>query len=121
MKPKHLIACAATLAFSLSPAFAKDKGSAGFLTKAMEGNYAEVSMGDLAQKNGQSDGHEYFPAEIQRGNEQRCQDRACDGAQQRCQLFRGAAGVNFSGDQAHDGRLGNGSGDEKVPPRPNGP
>ena len=39
----------------VSAAYAKDKPSEAFLKKAIEGNYAEVSMGDLAQKNGQSD------------------------------------------------------------------
>jgi hypothetical protein len=39
---------------------AKDKASEAFLKKAIEGNYAEVSMGDLAQKNGQSDGVRSF-------------------------------------------------------------
>jgi hypothetical protein len=72
---------------------------------------------DKTEKNCQSDGYEYFSAEIQRGNKQRCQNCARDGAQQSRQLFRRAAGVNFSGDQAHGGRLGNSSGDEKVPPR----
>ena len=40
---------------SMAGAAAKDKGSETFLKKAIEGNFAEVSMGDLAQKNGQSD------------------------------------------------------------------
>jgi hypothetical protein len=39
---------------------AKDKASETFLKKAVEGNYAEVSMGDLAQKNGQSDSVKSF-------------------------------------------------------------
>ena len=43
------------LAISIVTASAKDKPSETFLTKAIEGNFAEVSMGDLAQKNGQSD------------------------------------------------------------------
>src|ERR1700712_1671073 len=42
-------------AFSVSAVLAKDKPSEAFLKKAIEGNFAEVSMGDLAQKNGQSD------------------------------------------------------------------
>ena len=41
---------------SASAAFAKDKASKSFLKKAIEGNYAEVKMGQLAQSNGQSDG-----------------------------------------------------------------
>src|ERR1044072_7710253 len=43
------------LALLMTGAVAKDKGSETFLKKAIEGNFAEVSMGDLAQKNGQSD------------------------------------------------------------------
>lgn len=47
---------ATLLALSISGVAAKDKASETFLRKAIEGNFAEVSMGDLAQKNGQSDG-----------------------------------------------------------------
>jgi putative membrane protein len=43
------------MAISIGTAWAKDKPGEAFLKKAIEGNYAEVSMGDLAQKNGQSD------------------------------------------------------------------
>jgi putative membrane protein len=43
------------MAISIATASAKDKQSEAFLKKAIEGNFAEVSMGDLAQKNGQSD------------------------------------------------------------------
>ena len=46
---------ATVLALSIATAFAKDKPSETFLKKAIEGNFAEVSMGDLAQKNGQGD------------------------------------------------------------------
>jgi predicted outer membrane protein len=49
-------ATAVSLGLSLGVAAAKDKPSEAFLKKAIEGNFAEVSMGDLAQKNGQSDG-----------------------------------------------------------------
>jgi len=38
-----------------SPSFAQDKASQKFLKEAMEGNLAEVQMGELAQKNGGSD------------------------------------------------------------------
>jgi hypothetical protein len=38
-----------------SPGFAQDKASQKFLKEAIEGNLAEVKMGELAQKNGQSD------------------------------------------------------------------
>jgi putative membrane protein len=44
------------LAISTANATAKDKPSQTFIKKAIEGNFAEVSMGDLAQKNGQSEG-----------------------------------------------------------------
>jgi putative membrane protein len=37
-----------------------DKASQTFLTKAIEGNYAEVEMGKLAQQNGQSAGVKSF-------------------------------------------------------------
>ena len=46
---------ATLMAISIANASAKDKLSETFLKKAIEGNFAEVSMGDLAQKNGQSD------------------------------------------------------------------
>jgi putative membrane protein len=39
---------------------AAEKPSQAFLKKAIEGNYAEVQMGQLAQKNGQSDGVKKF-------------------------------------------------------------
>jgi putative membrane protein len=48
------------LTLSICTASAKDKPGEAFLKKAIEGNYAEVSMGDLAQKNGQSDGVKSF-------------------------------------------------------------
>ena len=51
---------ATLMAFSIGIACAKDKPSEAFLKKAIEGNYAEVSMGDLAQKNGQSEGVKSF-------------------------------------------------------------
>jgi hypothetical protein len=53
----NVVARTATLlAISIASASAKDKLSETFLKKAIEGNFAEISMGDLAQKNGQSDG-----------------------------------------------------------------
>jgi putative membrane protein len=51
---------ATLLAISIANAVAKDKQSETFLKKAIEGNFTEVSMGDLAQKNGQSDGVKSF-------------------------------------------------------------
>jgi putative membrane protein len=50
------VGTAILMAISIADASAKDKLSEAFLKKAIEGNFAEVSMGDLAQKNGQSDG-----------------------------------------------------------------
>ena len=61
MNRMYLSLGAATLiATSIASASAKDKPSEAFLRKAIEGNFAEVSMGDLAQKNGQSDGIKSF-------------------------------------------------------------
>jgi putative membrane protein len=37
-----------------APAIAQDKSTQQFLTKAIEGNLAEVQMGELAQKNGEN-------------------------------------------------------------------
>src|SRR3954451_2502772 len=48
------------MAISVANASAKDKQSEAFLKKAIEGNFAEVSMGELAQQNGQSDGVKSF-------------------------------------------------------------
>src|SRR5437868_13752128 len=43
-----------------APSFAQDKASQKFLKEAIEGNLAEVQMGQLAQKNGNSDGVRSF-------------------------------------------------------------
>ncbi len=59
MKAYLLFASAGLMALSVA-ASAKDKPSEAFLKKAIEGNYAEVSLGDLAQTNGQSDGVKSF-------------------------------------------------------------
>jgi predicted outer membrane protein len=59
--PVYLSLGTATLmAIKIATASAKDKPSEAFLQKAIEGNFAEVSMGDLAQKNGQSAGVKSF-------------------------------------------------------------
>jgi putative membrane protein len=42
-------------AFLVSTAYAAEKPSQAFLKKAIEGNFAEVEMGKLAQQNGQND------------------------------------------------------------------
>jgi putative membrane protein len=52
MKP---VSIAIVALFAASTAFAAEKPSQRFLKKAIEGNYAEVEMGKLAQQNGQSD------------------------------------------------------------------
>jgi putative membrane protein len=43
------------LAASAAGALAKDQASQTFLKKAIEGNFAEIQMGQLAQKNSQND------------------------------------------------------------------
>jgi putative membrane protein len=60
MKSYLSLGAAAIIALSIAAASAKDKPSEAFLKKAIEGNFAEISMGDLAQKNGQSDGVKSF-------------------------------------------------------------
>jgi putative membrane protein len=57
MKRMSLVVAALFLS---STAMAAEKPSQAFLKKAIEGNYAEVQMGQLAQKNGQSDGVKKF-------------------------------------------------------------
>ena len=49
------ISLALFAAFLASTAYAADKPSQTFLKKAIEGNFAEVDMGKLAQQNGQTD------------------------------------------------------------------
>jgi putative membrane protein len=49
-----------------SATFAQDKASQKFLKEAIEGNLAEVQMGQLAQKNGQSDGVRSFGQMLQK-------------------------------------------------------
>ena len=55
-----LLGTAALMAISIANASAKDKPSEAFLKKAIEGNFAEISMGGVAQKNGQSDAVKSF-------------------------------------------------------------
>ena len=50
MKLRLSVPAAVLLSLSVSAVLAKDKPSEAFLKKAIEGNYAEVSMGDLAQR-----------------------------------------------------------------------
>jgi putative membrane protein len=53
---KSMVLSAAVVAFLLSGSLAQaqDKAAQKFLTEAIEGNYAEVEMGKLAQQNGES-------------------------------------------------------------------
>lgn len=60
MKRMVSLGVATLFAISIASATAKDRSSEAFLKKAIEGNFAEVSMGELAQKNGQSDGVKSF-------------------------------------------------------------
>ena len=55
MTIRWLMAGLAAALIISSPSFAQDKASQKFLKEAIEGNLAEVKMGGLAQKNGQSD------------------------------------------------------------------
>ena len=55
MKTHTAIAGIAALIVAVGGASAQDKASQKFLTEAIEGNFAEVEMGKLAQNNGQSD------------------------------------------------------------------
>src|SRR3954469_2728588 len=57
MKPTPLALLATFLA---ATAYAADKPSQAFLKKAIEGNYAEVEMGKLAQQNGQNENVKKF-------------------------------------------------------------
>ena len=57
----RLFAMVATaLLISVGGAAAQDKANQKFITEAIEGNYAEVQMGQLAQKNGQSEAVKSF-------------------------------------------------------------
>lgn len=51
-------------ALSLSAASAKEQAGQKFITKAIEGNLAEVAMGQLAQQNGNSDGVRNFGQQL---------------------------------------------------------
>jgi putative membrane protein len=55
MTLKWLMAGGVAALIVSSPSFAQDKASQKFLKEAIEGNLAEVKMGELAQKNGNSD------------------------------------------------------------------
>ncbi|HEX8164781.1 MAG TPA: DUF4142 domain-containing protein [Beijerinckiaceae bacterium] len=56
---------AAALAFSATGGFAKDQPGQKFIVKAVQGNLAEVKMGELAQEKGASDGVKSFGRMLQ--------------------------------------------------------
>ena len=60
MKSRTVIGGIVALMMAAVSANAQDKASQKFLTEAIEGNYAEVEMGKLAQSNGQSDSIKSF-------------------------------------------------------------
>jgi putative membrane protein len=51
---------AVALLIAATSAFAQDRGGKAFLQQAIEGNYAEIQMGQLAQQKGQSEGVKSF-------------------------------------------------------------
>ncbi|WOH53600.1 DUF4142 domain-containing protein [Bradyrhizobium sp. sBnM-33] len=51
--------------FLATSAYAAEKPSQSFLKKAIQGNYAEIEMGKLAQQNGQSDNVKNFGQMLQ--------------------------------------------------------
>jgi putative membrane protein len=60
------IAMAAALLGGLSAAGAADKASEKFIKEAVEGNLAEVQVGQLAQQKGESDGVKKFGEQLQK-------------------------------------------------------
>lgn len=53
------------LSLAVTDALAQDPSSQAFLRDAIEGNFAEIRMGELAQKNGQSGGIKTFGEALQ--------------------------------------------------------
>jgi putative membrane protein len=76
-----IVAAAVALAGSPTLAPAADKASSTFLVKAIEGNFAEVQMGELAQKNGQSPGVKSF-GEMLRTDHSAANEKAMDVAKE---------------------------------------
>ena len=66
MSIKLLVAGIVAGVIASSPTFAQDKASQKFLKEAIEGNLAEVQMGQLAEKNGKSDGTRSFGQMLQK-------------------------------------------------------
>jgi putative membrane protein len=75
------VATAAALAGSSNFAAAADKASSTFLVKAIEGNFLEVQMGELAQKNGQSPEVKSF-GEMLQTDHSAANDKAMDAAKE---------------------------------------
>jgi putative membrane protein len=57
---------AAAIVLSAPAAWSQDKASQTFIKNAIEGNLAEIQMGELAQKNGNSEGVRSFGQMLQR-------------------------------------------------------
>jgi putative membrane protein len=68
MTTKTLIGAglAAAIVLSAPAAWSQDKASQKFINEAIEGNLAEIRMGELAQKNGSSEGVRSFGQMLQR-------------------------------------------------------
>src|SRR5215813_15373614 len=59
------VGLATALACAAPAAWAQNKGDQAFLKKAIEGNYAEIEMGKLAQQKGASDGVRSFGKQLE--------------------------------------------------------
>jgi putative membrane protein len=60
MRRSFIFAATALMLLSVSTAWSAEKADQAFLTKAIQGNLAEVQMGKLAQEKGQSEGVKSF-------------------------------------------------------------
>ena len=60
------VGLAAAIALSAPAAWSQDKASQTFIKNAIEGNLAEIQMGQLAQKNGSSEGVRSFGQMLER-------------------------------------------------------
>jgi putative membrane protein len=67
------VGLAAVIAVSAAPAWSQDKASQTFMKNAIEGNLAEVQMGQLAQKNGSSEGVRSFGQMLERDHSEAIQ------------------------------------------------
>jgi putative membrane protein len=70
---------AALVMLFASPALAADNASQAFLKKAIEGNYAEIEMGKLAQQNGQNDSVKQY-GQMLSGDHSAANQKALDAA-----------------------------------------